>query len=160
MQGMLENTFMNIKNRSSKITAEIEVPAEGANGAILSQGGRFGGWSLYMKDGKPAYVYNFLGLARYTIAAPQGLSPGPATVVLDFSYDGGGGGKGGKATPYLNGKAVADGRVRRRSPTSSRRTRLLMWASTIRPRSQRVSASARRHDSPARSTRSPLKCSR
>jgi len=49
---MLENTFLNIKNRSSKITAEIEVPAEGANGAILSQGGRFGGWSLYMKDGR------------------------------------------------------------------------------------------------------------
>ena len=54
MQGMLENTFMNVKNRSSKITAELEIPAEGANGAILSQGGRFGGWSLYMKDGKPA----------------------------------------------------------------------------------------------------------
>jgi len=116
MQGMLENTFMNIKNRSSKITAEIEVPAEGANGAILSQGGRFGGWSLYMKDGKPAYVYNFLGLARYTIAAPQGLSPGPATVVLDFSYDGGGAGKGGKATLYVNGKAVADGRVEKTQP--------------------------------------------
>jgi arylsulfatase len=76
MQGMLENTFMNIKNKSSKITAEIEVPAEGANGAILSQGGRFGGWSLYMKDGKPAYVYNFLGLVRYTIAAPQGVVAG------------------------------------------------------------------------------------
>ena len=116
MQGMLENTFLNIKNRSSKITAEIEVPAEGANGAILSQGGRFGGWSLYMKDGKPAYVYNFLGLARYTIAAPQGLSPGPATVVLDFSYDGGGAGKGGKATLYVNGKAVADGRVEKTQP--------------------------------------------
>jgi arylsulfatase A-like enzyme len=54
MQGMLENTFMNIKNRSSTITAEIEIPAGGANGAILSQGGRFGGWSLFMKDGKPA----------------------------------------------------------------------------------------------------------
>ena len=81
MQGMLENTFMNIKNRSSKITAELDIPAGGANGAILSQGGRFGGWSLYMKDGKPAYTYNFLGLARYTVAAPQALPAGPATVV-------------------------------------------------------------------------------
>ena len=105
MQGMLENTFMNIKNRSSKITAELEIPAGGANGAILSQGGRFGGWSLYMKDGKPAYTYNFLGLARYTVAAPQALPPGPATVTLDFAYDGGGAGKGGKATLYVNGKA-------------------------------------------------------
>jgi hypothetical protein len=158
-RGCWKTPFMNIKNRSSKITAEIEVPAEGANGAILSQGGRFGGWSLYMKDGKPAYVYNFLGLARYTIAAPQGLSPGPATVVLDFSYDGGGAGKGGKATLYVNGKPSPMAAWRRRSPTSSRRTRPLMWASTIRPRSQRVSASARRHDSPARSTKPPLKCS-
>ena len=81
MQGMLENTFMNIKNRSSKITAELEIPAGGANGAILSQGGRFGGWSLYMKDGKPAYTYNFLGLSRYTVTAPQALPPGPATVI-------------------------------------------------------------------------------
>ncbi|APV51672.1 arylsulfatase [Betaproteobacteria bacterium GR16-43] len=111
MQGMLENSFMNIKNRSSKITAELEIPTEGANGAILSQGGRFGGWSLYMKDGKPAYVYNFLGLARYTVTAPQALAAGPATVVLDFAYDGGGPGKGGKATLYVNGKAVADARV-------------------------------------------------
>ena len=71
MQGMMENTFMNIKNRSSKITADLDIPAGGANGAILSQGGRFGGWSLYMKDGKPTYTYNFLGLSRYTVAAPK-----------------------------------------------------------------------------------------
>jgi arylsulfatase A-like enzyme len=111
MEGMLENTFMNVKNRSSKITAELDIPAGGANGAVLSQGGRFGGWSLYMKDGKPAYTYNFLGLARYTVAAPEALPSGPATVILDFAYDGGGAGKGGKATLYVNGKSVAEGRV-------------------------------------------------
>ena len=116
MEGMLENTFMNIKNRSSKITAEIDVSAEGANGAILSQGGRFGGWSLYMKDGKPAYVYNFLGLARYTVVAPEALPSGPATVVMDFAYDGGGNGKGGKASLFVNGKAVADARVEKTQP--------------------------------------------
>jgi len=109
MQGMLENTFMNIKNRSSKITADLDIPAGGANGAILSQGGRFGGWSLYLKDGKPAYTYNFLGLSRYTIVAPDPLATGPATVTLDFAYDGGGAGKGGKATLYVNGKPVAEG---------------------------------------------------
>lgn len=116
MQGMLENTFMNIKNQSSKITAELEIPEGGANGAILSQGGRFGGWSLYMKDGKPAYVYNFLGLERYTIAAPEALPAGPVTVTLDFAYDGGGVGRGGKATLLVNGKSVAEGRVERTQP--------------------------------------------
>ena len=116
MQGMLENTFMNVKNRSSKITAELEIPANGANGAILSQGGRFGGWSLFMKEGKPAYTYNFLGLARYTVVAPQALASGPATVTLEFAYDGGGVGKGGKATLSVNGKAVAEGRVEKTQP--------------------------------------------
>ncbi len=116
MQGMLENTFMNIKNRSSKITAELVIPAGRANGAILSQGGRFGGWSMYMKDGKPAYTYNFLGLSRYTVTAPQALPPGPATVILDFAYDGGGVGKGGKATLLVNGKPVAEGRVEKTQP--------------------------------------------
>ncbi len=115
MQGMLENTFMNIKNRSSKITAELDVPAR-ANGVILSQGGRFGGWSLYVKDGKPAYIYNFLGLARYTIASTQTLPAGPVTVTLDFAYDGGGPGKGGKAILYVNGKPVAEGRVEKTQP--------------------------------------------
>ncbi len=116
MEGMLENTFMNIKNRSSKITAEIDVPAGGANGAILSQGGRFGGWSLYMADGKPAYVYNFLGLERYTVEASQPLPSGPATVAMDFTYDGGGRGKGGTAVLLVNGKQVAEGRVEKTQP--------------------------------------------
>ena len=116
MQGMLENTFMNIKNRSSRITAQLEIPAEGASGAILSQGGRFGGWSLYMRDGKPAYTYNFLGLDRYTVEAPEALDSGPAKVMLDFVYDGGGPGKGGKATLYVNDKAVAETRIEKTQP--------------------------------------------
>ena len=107
---------MNIKNRSSKITAELVIPAARANGVILSQGGRFGGWSLYMRDGRPAYTYNFLGLERYTVASPQALPPGPVTVTLDFVYDGGGVGKGGKATLLVNGKAVAEGRVEKTQP--------------------------------------------
>jgi arylsulfatase len=116
MDGMLENTFMNIKNRSSKITATLDIPKGGANGAILSQGGRFGGWSLYMKDGKPAYTYNYLGLERYTVSASQALPAGPATVVLDFAYDGGGTGKGGNATLYVNGESVAQGRIGKTQP--------------------------------------------
>jgi len=116
MEGMMENTFMNVKNRSIKITADIEVPDGGASGAILSQGGKFGGWSLYVKDGRPAYSYNFLGLSRYTVESPKALPAGPATVVLDFAYDGGGYGKGGKATLLVNGEAVAEGRVDRTQP--------------------------------------------
>jgi len=116
MNGMLENTFINVKNRSSSITAEIVVPEGGANGVILTQGGRFGGWSLYMKDDKPAYTYNFLGLERYTVAAPTALPAGTYTIKLDFAYDGGGNGKGGKATLSVNGKTVSEGRVEKTQP--------------------------------------------
>ena len=115
MEGMLENTFMNIKNRSSKVTAKLDVPA-GASGAILAQGGKFGGWSLYMKDGKPAYTYNFLGLSRYTVTSPNALPAGSATVVADFAYDGGGAGKGGKADAVRERRSVAEGRVEKTQP--------------------------------------------
>jgi arylsulfatase len=64
-----------------------------------------------MQDGKPAYIYNFLGLERYTVVAPQALPSGPATVTLDFAYDGGGSGLGGMATLSVNGQSVAQGRV-------------------------------------------------
>ena len=67
MTGMMENAFINVKNQSVTITADVDVPAGGANGVILAQGGRFGGWSLYVKDGKPAYTYNFVGLQQYTV---------------------------------------------------------------------------------------------
>jgi hypothetical protein len=69
-----------------------------------------------MKDGKAAYTYNFLGLARYTVVAPEALAAGPATVILDFAYDGGGVGRGGKVTLYVNGKSVAEGRVEKTQP--------------------------------------------
>jgi arylsulfatase len=116
MEGMMENTFINIKNKSFSITAELNIPKNGANGVILSQGGRFGGWSLYMKDGKPEFTYNFLGLDRYVVSSTEKLSEGPVTVKLDFIYDGGGLGKGGKATIYVDGKTVADGRVEKTQP--------------------------------------------
>jgi len=110
MTGMMENVFINVKNRSYTVTADVEIPA-GAKGVILAQGGRFGGWSLYVKDGRPTYVYNWVGLERYTVAAPQALAPGKATVKLEFAYDGGGRGKGGMATLYVDGQKVADGRI-------------------------------------------------
>ncbi len=116
MDGILENTFINVKNKSKTITAEIEIPKGGASGVILTQGGRFGGWSLYMKDGKLEYTYNFLGLSRDTVASPKPLAAGKATVVLDFAYDGDGLGKGGVATLSVNGEQVASGRIQKTQP--------------------------------------------
>jgi arylsulfatase len=111
MTGMLESVFINVKNRSKTITAEIEVPAKGANGTILAQGGRFGGWSLYVKDGVPAYDYNFLGLQRTSVVASKPLAPGKATIRFDFAYDGGGPAKGGKGTLFVNDEKAAEGRI-------------------------------------------------
>jgi arylsulfatase A-like enzyme len=116
MTGMMENVFLNVKNKSLTITAEVEVPPSGANGAILAQGGRFGGWALYVKDGRPAYDYNFLGMQHTTIGATQSLAPGKATIKFDFAYDGGGMGKGGTGTLFVNGQKVAEGRIERTQP--------------------------------------------
>ena len=113
MTGMSENAFINVKNRSLAITADLEIPKGGGNGAILAQGGRFGGWSLYLKDGRPAYTYNFLGLKRTTIAGKQPVPAGKATVTMAFTYDGGGAGKGGVVTLFVNGKKVGEGRLDR-----------------------------------------------
>jgi arylsulfatase A-like enzyme len=111
MTGMMENVFINVKNKSQTITAEVETSASTPSGAIIVQGGRFGGWSLYVKDGVPAYAYNFLGLERTTIAGTKPLAPGKATIRYDFKYDGGGLGKGGMGALYVNGEKVAEGRV-------------------------------------------------
>jgi len=111
MVGRSENVFLNTKNASHAITAEVEIPAGGTNGVILAQAGRFGGWSLYMKGGKPIYTYNFLGLKHYRIAAREALPAGKATVRYEFTYDGGGIGKGGNGMLLVNGKKVAEGRI-------------------------------------------------
>jgi len=116
MTGMSENVFLNIKNKSNTITAEIEVPEGRANGAILVQGGRFGGWALYVKDGVPAYDYNFLGLERTTISSTKRLRPGKATIRFEFAYDGGGIGKGGTGTLFVNDEKVAEARIERTQP--------------------------------------------
>jgi arylsulfatase A-like enzyme len=111
MIGMSENVFINVKNRSHTITADVEIPRNGAEGVILAQAGRFGGWSLYVKDGKPTYTYNWLGLQRYTVAAKEALPTGKATIRFEFAYDGGGVGKGGTGTLFVDGKNVATGRI-------------------------------------------------
>ena len=116
MTGIMENAFIDVKNRSLSVTAEVEVPENGANGVILAQGGRFGGWSLYLKDGKPTYTYNLVGMQRTSIAASQPLAAGKATIKMEFAYDGGGPGKGGMTTLSVNGQKAAEGRVERTTP--------------------------------------------
>ncbi|HEX4969225.1 MAG TPA: arylsulfatase [Nitrospiraceae bacterium] len=111
MTGMSENVFINTKNRSHTITADVDIPGGGANGVILAQAGRFGGWSLYLKDGKPTYTYNFLGLQRFNVVATQPLPAGKATIRYEFTSDGPGMGKGGIGTILVNGQKVAEGRI-------------------------------------------------
>lgn len=116
MEGMMENSFINIKNKSFSITADINISKDETQGVILAQGGRFGGWSLYMKDGKPEFMYNFLGLERFVVASTEELPKGATTVKFDFVYDGGGNGKGGNGTIYVNDKSVASARIGKTQP--------------------------------------------
>jgi hypothetical protein len=113
MAGLTENVFINLKNRSHTITAVVHIPPAGASGVILCQAGRFGGWSLYLKDGKPMYTYNVLGLQQYTVAAAEVLPPGKAAIHFAFKYDGGKPGAGGSGVIHVNGKKVAEGRIER-----------------------------------------------
>jgi arylsulfatase len=108
-RGIPENAFINIKNTSLTITADVTVPAN-ASGVLLCQGGDFGGWTLYMLDGKLAYTYNWVGLENYTVASTQKVPAGRHTLVFDFAYDGGRG-AGGMGTLTLNGKKIGEGRI-------------------------------------------------
>jgi hypothetical protein len=83
---------------------------------VLAQGGRVGGFSLYVKGGKPMFHYNCLGMQRFTVAAKEAVAPGKATIRFEFAYDGGGLGKGGLGTLYVNDKKVAEGRIERTQP--------------------------------------------
>jgi arylsulfatase len=116
MTGITENAFINIKGRSYTLAAEIEVPSGGANGVVIAQAGRFGGWSLYMKDGRVHHVYNFGGLVRTDVASPQPLAAGTHTVRYEFAYDGGAPGSGGISRLSVDGTQVAEARVPRTMP--------------------------------------------
>jgi len=117
MVGMSENVFINIKNRPVTLTAEVEIPAgKTANGILIAQGGRFGGWALYVKDGVAGYDYNLMGMQRFTVSANQKLTPGKHTVKFDFAYDGDGIGKGGLGTIYIDDVKVGEGRIERTQP--------------------------------------------
>jgi len=116
MGRLTENSIVALKNKSHAVTAEIEVPESGAEGVIVAQGGAFGGWSLYVKDGKPAYCYNLFGLQRSKVYGDAEIPAGEHQVRMEFAYDGGGLGKGGTATLYLDGNKVGEGRVENTVP--------------------------------------------
>jgi arylsulfatase A-like enzyme len=115
MIGMKENAFINTKNSSYSITAEVEVPQSAPSGVILAQGGTHTGWSFYVKEGKPKFAYNYLGNVM-TISSAERLPPGRVTVGYDFAYDGGKPGSGGAGTISINGKKVGTGRIERTIP--------------------------------------------
>jgi arylsulfatase A-like enzyme len=111
MGRLSENSILNIKNKSHAVTTSVIVPHGGAEGVIIAQGGAFAGWSLYAKEGKPTYCYNLLGLQRFKISGTAPIPAGDHQVRMEFAYDGGGLGKGGTVTLYIDGDKVGEGRV-------------------------------------------------
>jgi arylsulfatase A-like enzyme len=113
MRRLSENTVINTKNKSHSVTADIQVPGSGAQGVIIAQGGNMGGWSLYARQGKLKYWYNFVGILQFAVTATSPLPAGPHQVRMEFAYDGGGLGKGSTVTLYVDGKQAGQGRIGR-----------------------------------------------
>jgi arylsulfatase A-like enzyme len=111
MGRLSEHSVIDIKNRSHSVTAQIDVSDEGGSGVLVAQGGAFGGWVLYVLDGKPAYCYNLFGVQLFKVHADAALDSGEHQVRIEFDYDGGGYGKGGYVTLFLDGTQVGKGRV-------------------------------------------------
>ena len=116
MGRLSENSVINIKNKSHAITAQITLGDEEANGVIVAQGGAFGGWVLYMLNGKPVYCYNLFGAQRFKVHGEKTVEPGEHQVRAEFDYDGGGLAKGGTVTLYVDGESVGEGRVEATQP--------------------------------------------
>jgi arylsulfatase A-like enzyme len=116
MGRLSENSVVNIKNKSFSVTAEVDVPDEGAEGVIIAQGGRFGGWAFYVKAGKAKFVYNVLGIEEFATEADSPIPPGTHQVRSEFTYDGGGLAKGGDVSLYYDGNPVGRGRVEMTQP--------------------------------------------
>jgi arylsulfatase len=112
MGRLSESSVVSIKNRSHSVTAEVVVPEDGAEGVIIAQGGSIGGWSLYAKEGRPKYCYNLLGIRHFYVGGDgEPMAPGEHQVRAEFDYDGGGLGKGGTVSLFVDGQSVGQGRV-------------------------------------------------
>ena len=116
MTGISENAFINVKNRKYTITADVELKDGNTNGVIISQAGRFGGWTLYMKGGKPHHEYNFFGLEWTNIGAPKALAAGHHVIKYEFVPDAAKPGAGGKCTLYVDDQKVAEGIIPKTEP--------------------------------------------
>jgi arylsulfatase len=116
MTGIMENVFINIKTRNYTITSEVELKDAKSNGVIISQAGRFGGWSLFMKDGKVYHEYNFFGLERTKIVTPKSLAAGKHTIKYEFIIDALKPGSGGKCILSIDGEKVAEGQIPKTQP--------------------------------------------
>jgi hypothetical protein len=125
--GIVDNAAPNVLNTSYTITAEVEVPQGGAEGNIVSEGGRFGGYGLYLLKGKPVFTWNLLDLKRVKWQGPDVLEPGKHTLVYDFKYDGlgfatlafnnlSGLGRPGTGTLSVDGKVVSTQTMERTIP--------------------------------------------
>jgi arylsulfatase len=111
MARLSENATINVKNKSHSVTAEVTVPEQGADGVIISQGGAYAGWSLYLESGRPTYCYNLFGLQRFHVRGDMPVPAGTHQVRMEFGYDGGGLGKGGTVSLYVDGAKCGEGRV-------------------------------------------------
>ena len=111
MKRLSEGSVINVKNKSHAVTAQIVVPEGGGSGALIAQGGQYGGWSLYMHEGRLAYCYNMFGLEQFKTYADGEVAPGEHQVRVEFSYDGGGLGKGGDVALFVDGEQAGTGRV-------------------------------------------------
>jgi hypothetical protein len=116
MVALSEGAAPSLLDKSWTITADLDLPAGSESGMIITHGGITGGYGLYLRDGKPTFVYNYLGVERPTVAAKDALPKGKSQVVVDFKYDGGGLGKGGTVTMSAGGAKIAEGRVERTIP--------------------------------------------
>jgi arylsulfatase A-like enzyme len=111
MGRLSENSILNLKNKSHSVTVDFVMPDDSASGVLIAQGGEFGGWSLYLKDGKPKYCYNLFGLKRFNVEGTSRVPAGKHQVRMEFAYHGGGLGKGGAVRLYVDGNPVGEGRV-------------------------------------------------
>ena len=116
MIGLMENAFINIKNRSFSITADVGLQDGNADGVIICQAGRFGGWTLYMKAGQLHHEYNYFGLEHTTIASSKPVAAGKHTIKYEFVFDGGKPGAGGQSILYVDGQKVAEGKIPKTQP--------------------------------------------
>jgi arylsulfatase len=116
LTGIPNSNAPNILARSYTITADIEVPTGGGDGMIVTDGGRFGGYGLYVLKGKPVFTYNLLALEKARWEGQEPLTPGKHTLEFDFKYDGPGMAKGGSGVLKVDGKEVATNSMSQSTP--------------------------------------------